>query len=168
MPKTSNRWRRVRLVLYSLLLLLVLASGAFVVWATWIPVPMPEALAALQSDAQVQVTTDNWLVFQPISKTAISGFIIYPGGKVDPHAYAPTAHTIAAAGYLVIIPSMPLNLAVLAPDRADQIMAAYPAIKKWAIGGHSLGGTMAAAYVYQHPSVKALVYGQPIQPTTTR
>ncbi len=157
MPKTSNRWRRVRLILYSVLLLLILAAGGFVIWATWIPAPLPEALTALQSDAQVQVITDHWLVFQPISKTATSGLIIYPGGKVDPRAYAPAAHTLADAGYLVIIPSMPLNLAVLAPNRADQIIAAYPTIKKWAIGGHSLGGAMAAAYVYQHPNVKVLV-----------
>ncbi|MCX6047694.1 MAG: alpha/beta hydrolase [Chloroflexi bacterium] len=157
MPKISSRWGRVRLLLSSLLLLLALAAAIFIVWATWIPAPMPEALAALQSDATVQVITDQWLVFQPVSQTATSGFIIYPGGRIDPRAYAPAAHAMADAGYLVIIPSMPLNLAVLAPDRADQIIAAYPAIQKWAIGGHSLGGTMAAAYVYQHPGIKILV-----------
>ncbi|CAN5787503.1 hypothetical protein BH10CHL1_BH10CHL1_31020 [soil metagenome] len=157
MPQASNRWRRVRLVLYSLLLMIALTAVGFVVWATWIPAPMPEALAALQSDAQVQVTTENWLVFQPISQTIKGGLIIYPGGRVDPRAYAPAAHAIADAGYLVIIPPMPLNLAVLAPDRADQIIAAHPEIKIWAIGGHSLGGTMAAAYVYQHSTIKTLV-----------
>jgi pimeloyl-ACP methyl ester carboxylesterase len=46
---------------------------------------------------------------------------------------------------------MPLNHAVLAPNRADAVIAAHPEIKQWAIGGHSLGGVMAASYVYGHP-----------------
>jgi dienelactone hydrolase len=41
-----------------------------------------------------------------------------------------------------------LSLAVFAPMRATAVMAANPEVDVWAIGGHSLGGAMAARYVY--------------------
>jgi len=46
---------------------------------------------------------------------AESGFIMYPGGRVDARSYAPAAHSIAAHGFLVVIVPMPLNLAIFAP-----------------------------------------------------
>jgi pimeloyl-ACP methyl ester carboxylesterase len=53
---------------------------------------------------------------------------------------------------------MPLNLAVLAPESADEVIDHFNAIERWAIGGHSLGGAMAARYVDSNPdAVKGLV-----------
>jgi pimeloyl-ACP methyl ester carboxylesterase len=46
---------------------------------------------------------------------------------------------------------MPFNLAVFKPAAADAVIAAHPEITHWVIGGHSLGGAMAANYVYTHP-----------------
>jgi pimeloyl-ACP methyl ester carboxylesterase len=46
---------------------------------------------------------------------------------------------------------MPLNLAFFGLNRADQVMAAFPDIETWAVGGHSLGGAMAAEYVRANP-----------------
>jgi dienelactone hydrolase len=40
---------------------------------------------------------------------------------------------------------------VFAPNAAEDIMADYPQIQHWAVGGHSLGGAMAANYAYQFP-----------------
>ncbi len=111
--------------------------------------------AATQTDAQVQVKTARWLEFRPIGQTPRAGLIFYPGGLVHPEAYSPLARAIAAQGYLVVIPPMPLNLAVFASDRASEVMAAYPEIRRWAVGGHSLGGAMAARYAYQHPGAVA-------------
>jgi len=65
---------------------------------------------------------------------------------VDPRAYASTARGLAEDGYLVVIVPMPLDLAFFAPGRAAEVMAAFPGIKNWAIGGHSLGGAMAANF----------------------
>ena len=143
------RW--LRWILAGSLVVFVLAALGFVLWALWIPAPMPEALAALESDEQVHVTTDPWLIFTPVTTPVKGGFILYPGGRVDERAYAPAAHAIAAEGYLVVITPMPLHLAVFAPNRAQEVMAAYPKVTEWAIGGHSLGGAMAANYVYNHP-----------------
>jgi pimeloyl-ACP methyl ester carboxylesterase len=48
---------------------------------------------------------------------------------------------------------MPLNLAVFAPMRAADVIAARPGIERWAIGGHSLGGAMAARFVRDEPEL---------------
>jgi pimeloyl-ACP methyl ester carboxylesterase len=47
---------------------------------------------------------------------------------------------------------MPLNLAFFAPHRAQSVIQAFPGITHWAVGGHSLGGAMAARFAYQHAS----------------
>lgn len=151
MPKS------VRILLAILSLILVLSAG-FVVWGETPARPMPGALAALSSDGQVSVTPDGWLVFAPATGTPKAGFIIYPGGRVDYQAYAPAAHRIAAEGYLAVIARMPLNLAVLDAGAASRILEAYPDIQAWAIGGHSLGGAMAANFAAKHPgAVQGLV-----------
>jgi len=142
--------KRLRMVLLGLLVVVLLAGGAFVVWAETPLGPMPEAVAALQSDAAVDVQTDPWLVFTPSGQMPTVGLIFYPGGRVDARSYAPPARTIAAQGYLVVIPPVPLNLAVFAPDVAADVMAAHPEIERWFVGGHSLGGAMAASFAYNH------------------
>jgi hypothetical protein len=130
--------------------IVLFAVIGFIVWGMIIPEPMPEALSAMQSDSQVIVTSDPWITFQPADQSATTGLIIYPGGRVDPRAYAPLAHAIASQGYLVIIVPMPLNLAVLGSSRAASVIETYPDIQHWVIGGHSLGGSMAALYADKH------------------
>ncbi|MEI2827842.1 MAG: alpha/beta hydrolase [Dermatophilaceae bacterium] len=149
---------RKRILLLAPLALLVLAALGFVAWASLIPAPMPEATQALSSNTQVNVETQNWLVFRP-AQAPSTGFIFYPGGRVDARAYAPYAQAISAQGYLVVIAPMPLNLAIFGVDKAAQVQAAFPEIKRWAIGGHSLGGSMAATFAAQHPAqVQGLVF----------
>ena len=110
------------------------------------------ALLAMESDDQVLYSTngDGWLIFTPQENEPNVGFIFYPGGNVDPRAYASLAHQIASVGHQVIIPPMPFDLAVFAPNRAAEVIMAYPGIDIWAVGGHSLGGAMAAAYAADH------------------
>ncbi len=137
-------WRRFW---WTLILIPILLALGFVGWARTPPAPMPEALAALQSDTQVQVEGGGWYVFRPAAGAPQVGVIVYPGGRVDPRAYAPAARQIAAQGYLVVVTPMPLNLAVFASSRAREVIAAYPDIRHWVVGGHSLGGAMAAHFL---------------------
>jgi pimeloyl-ACP methyl ester carboxylesterase len=46
---------------------------------------------------------------------------------------------------------MPLNLAILDPDRALEVMRRFPQITRWVVGGHSLGGVAAAGFAAGHP-----------------
>ena len=111
----------------------------------------PEALAALQSDAAVSISQEQWIVFTPAGASPTKGMIFYPGGECDERGYAEPLREIAAAGYLVVLVPMPLQLAVFAPDSATEVIAAFPEIQSWAIAGHSLGGSMAARYTHHHP-----------------
>ena len=112
--------RRNKIILGSLLLVTIVLVG-FVVWAETPLGPMPEAFEALQNDSAVTVSMGNWLIFKPLSSNASKGFIIYPGGRVDYRSYAPTAHAIAAEGYLCVIVSMPLNLAIFGVNIARKV-----------------------------------------------
>jgi hypothetical protein len=130
----------------------------FVVWAETPPEPMLEAYDALESDSAVTVSTKDWIIFQPEISNKNVGFVIYPGGRVDFRSYAPMAHRIAAEGYLVVIVRMPFNLAVFGVNIASDVIKSYSQISSWVVGGHSLGGTIAAQFAHESPSqVKGLV-----------
>mgnify|MGYP001823018719 FL=1 len=134
---------------------LLVAGVAGYVWLTDLPDPMPEAVAATSSDDLVTVTDDPWLTFTPAEPSA-AGLVFYPGGRVPPEAYAPALQAIAEAGYTTVVPDMPFGLAVLSPDVANEVIEAHPEVERWVIGGHSLGGAMAASYADGHDTVDGL------------
>ncbi|WP_017416621.1 alpha/beta hydrolase [Clostridium tunisiense] len=115
------------------------------------------AFNTLKSDSLVTVEENGDILFSPVSKKKNIGFIFYPGGKVEASAYGPLAKEIAAKGYTVVIAKMNFNLAVLSPNKADAIINKYIDINTWVIGGHSLGGVMAADYAFDHDKIKGLV-----------
>lgn len=155
----QNLMRTWTKILLAIAVVLLLAVAAFVIWAYTPLGPMPEALAALESDAAVQVTTDRWYTFQPTGESRSTGLIFYPGGRVDARSYAPPARALAEQGYPVVIVPMPLNLAVLGSGRAADVIAANPQVERWAIAGHSLGGAMAATFTHGNPdAVEGLVF----------
>lgn len=78
------------------------------------------------------------------------GFIFYPGGKVEYTAYEPLMIKLASQGIFCVLLKMPFNLAVLDINAANGISELYPDIDIWYIGGHSLGGSMAASYAAKH------------------
>jgi len=135
--------------------------------------PLPPALDALASDSAVAfstVTVDSWdgttpapaddniyYAFEPKKTVPTVGFIILPGGNCDPRSYAPAAHAIAALGFSTFIIPMPNCVAVPGYLRADKIINDYGKIKKWAIGGHSVGGLAAAIYARTSNRVSGVV-----------
>ena len=76
-----------------------------------------------------------------------TGLIFYPGAKVEYYSYLPILEKIKdGTGISCILVKMPFNMAIFDVDRADEIMDEFPDIKKWYIGGHSMGGAMASNY----------------------
>lgn len=142
--------RRLRRFMYGVLIMVLLAVAGFVGWAETPLGPDARAVAALATTGTVAVEQNEWIVFRPQESTATAGFIFYPGGRVDPQSYAPLARAIAERSFLVVIVPMPLNLAVLAPNRANEVIAAFPDVQRWAVGGHSLGGAMACTFAAEH------------------
>ena len=140
--KTGKR----RGLLLLVILAAVLAVGVYV--NDYYPAG-PGALAALESDETVTVErNDDAVVFRPAEPQA--GLIFYPGGKVEHTAYAPLLRQLAERGVLCVLPEMPLRLAVLDADAAADIPEQFPQVEDWYLGGHSLGGAMAAGYAADH------------------
>ncbi len=115
------------------------------------------ALDALQSHSNVTVTnTDEHIAFLPRDSAKV-GLIFYPGARVDAEAYAVFMHGLARQGYATFLVKMPLGLAFFGTDRATTLISAYPALQTWVLGGHSLGGAVAADFVATHPHVRGLL-----------
>ncbi len=118
--------------------------------------PAPQALKALEPDPLLNVSrTDYGWVFLPNGPVR-GGLAFYPGGLVEPQAYAPVLRRIAQAGYRVALLQVRFNLAVTEQGKARQAIAEAPALA-WAVGGHSLGGVVASNYAQSNPGVRALV-----------
>ena len=92
---------------------------------------------ALESDVEVTVTNTE------------SAMVFYPGAKVEEISYAPLMKQLAANGLDCYLVTMPGNLAIFGMNKATDVMTAYK-YKHWYIGGHSLGGAMAASYAADH------------------
>ena len=147
-------------VLLGLLVVAVIGTLGFVAWAETPVPPTDIALQALNSDAQVTVTQHNgFITFEPASQRTTTGFIFYPGGRVDYRAYAPVLRKIAEQGYFVALVKVRLNLAFFDVNAADKVIAAFPEIERWGIGGHSLGGVAAALYTKDHlDTIRAIAF----------
>lgn len=98
---------------------------------------------ALQSTKTVTVKVEkDRTVFEP--EKYDTGLVFYPGGKVEYQAYAPLMQKYAEKGILCVLVKMPFNLAVFDTEKAEDVIDDYGKVKNWYIGGHSLGGSMAA------------------------
>ena len=106
------------------------------------------AVFAPEDNVSVSVIDSGNVVFEP--QEAKTGIIFYPGGKVEHNAYQPLMAELARKGVLCVLVKMPFNLAVFDINAADGIQEQYPEIEDWYIGGHSLGGSMAASYLADH------------------
>ncbi len=102
---------------------------------------------------QVYKDNGNSLVFDVEESSTEIGFIIYPGGKVEPEAYAPLAKQISDLGYLTVIAEFTFNLGIVDTNAASSIIKKYNYIDEWIIVGHSLGGTAASIYADEHDDV---------------
>jgi len=126
--------------------MLALGFSALLVWSkTGTYSAGNTALSALLSSEDVTVTQDEYITLKPTQKVE-TGLIFYPGGLVEPAAYAPVLHQTAENGVMVVVTPMPFNLAIFNPFAANDVIEAYPHINKWFIAGHSLGGAAAAIY----------------------
>jgi len=102
------------------------------------------ALAALSSDDVVSVSKADygWFFDGPSEENIL---VFYPGAKVEETAYAPMLHVLARQGMDVCLVKMPFRLAFLSVDKASEVLEE----KKYEncyVGGHSLGGAMAANF----------------------
>ena len=145
----NKRKRKIFIITASIVLALAMIVGVFAIYLGDYYRADNEAIGAfLQEGATWKEEPDGRIVFEPEGVT--KGFIFYPGGKVEHTAYIPLMQACAEEGILCVLVEMPFNLAVLDVNAADGIRQEYPEIEDWYIGGHSLGGSMAASYLADH------------------
>ena len=103
-----------------------------------------------------QLLEDGTILYAP--ETADTGLIFYPGGKVEHTAYEPLMKALASEGILCVLTEMPFRIAMFDMNAADGIKEQYPDITEWYMGGHSLGGSIAAMYLGEnHADYKGLI-----------
>lgn len=143
----KKKWARMLIVVLAVVLVIV---GACAIYLGNYYRADEQALAsfAMPEGVTREVLADGTVVFTP--KSPQTGLIFYPGGKVEHTAYEPLLKALAARGVLCVLIEMPFRLAVLDSDAADGVQEKFPQIKHWYIGGHSLGGSMAASYLETH------------------
>ena len=107
------------------------------------------AVMMLRTDEYASVTSSqNGLLFD--GPGAEDLLIFYPGAKVQETSYAPLLRQIAEGGMDVFLVRMPFRLAFFGSNKADEALQETADYANVYIGGHSLGGAMAANYAAEH------------------
>lgn len=139
----NHIWKKILIISTAIVVVMIAALGIYVAnyyHATDITFAEEENIT--------KVEYEDYIVYG--DSTEGTAFIFYPGGKVETEAYEPILCEIVKEGGCAILVKMPFHLAVFNADAADSIMQDFPQIEHWYIGGHSLGGAMAADYAAEH------------------
>jgi len=101
---------------------------------------------------EVEENADYMVLRSSFPDNDKAGIIFYPGGLVDPHAYILALEDLVLEdNRTVVILKVTSNLAIWNSQKATSILADFPAINKWVVGGHSLGGSTACIDLFNNP-----------------
>ncbi len=147
--RKHSRRHPLRAICIFILLLLVAASAGIYVYTADYYHAGETAISISQSEELKEYA--HWLELTAESdKDEMTGLIFYPGAKVEYTAYLPLLKKLQAEGIHCFLVEMPLNLAFLGKNRAEDIITAHPEIDAWYMAGHSLGGAFASAFASDH------------------
>jgi pimeloyl-ACP methyl ester carboxylesterase len=148
--RTRPRPRGWRLAGRIVLAVLAVAWIAAIAWLRPFSAAEPALTSMVSTDAIRVTETATSIVMAPASGAGATGILFQPGAKVEARAYAAVLRPLAEAGFTVVIPKQPLGIAFLATGAFEAARDAFPGISNWIVGGHSLGGTVAAIDAEQH------------------
>jgi hypothetical protein len=140
--------KRNKIALISIILLVVLLAGAFIIYVSDYYRADYTANSIIQSETNLRVQ-DNMMILSSATPSD-TALIFYPGAKVEYTAYVPILEKLRQNGITCILIKMPFNMAIFDPNAADKVFNELPDIKNWYIGGHSMGGAMASTYAANH------------------
>ena len=149
-----NKKKRKKIILLAVLAAVLIIIGACAVWlATYYRADM-DAIVSYSDDhlsSVVQDTLENGDIAFMSTAEPEYGIIFYPGARVEHTAYIPLMKKLAEDGILTYICRMPLNLALLDMNAAENALRRYPGVEHWYLAGHSMGGVAAAKYLAHDP-----------------
>ena len=144
----KHKRKRLLIATTTILVLVIIVGACAVYLGDYYRADHDAIGAILPQGTTWKEKADGTIVFEP--EAATKGLIFYPGGKVEHTAYTPLMEMLASEGILCVLVEMPFRLAVLDVGAADGIPEAFPEVERWYLGGHSLGGSMAASYLASH------------------
>lgn len=152
--RNPERERRLWLSLIGALVVVGLT-----VVAIWIrPFGATESgLEAMQGSDAVSVSQTGSRILMEPDGDPVGGLVFYPGARVDARAYANILTPVVEAGWEVVIVKPPFGIAFFSTSFAERWIEERPSLDTWAVGGHSLGGVVAASAADRDRGVDALV-----------
>ena len=141
MMKKKTWLKRFFVIILTFILVTIIGGWIYLEQATYSPTEEAKATSLLGDDR------GNVLVFK--GKTDYPAIIFYQGALVEKESYSIWASNIAEVGYSVYLVQMPLNLAVLNGNIAEEIISEYE-LEEVVMGGHSLGGVMSSRFAATH------------------
>lgn len=141
--------KTLKITLLTLVAIIALSAIAFIIYASDYYHADDVAVAVLSRNNGIEVV-DNLTIISPSTPSDV-GLIFYPGAKVEHTVYLPILNKLRQNGITCVLIKMPFNFAFFDANAADRVYEILPNIKKWYIGGHSLGGAMASSYASNNP-----------------
>ena len=77
----------------------------------------------------------RWREYSFGEKDAKVGVIFYQGAKVEAEAYSYLGEALAKDGHFVVMPKLPLNLAILGINEVDSVIEQYPEVQNGMLQG---------------------------------
>ena len=158
---TSRILRGIGRAALALLLVLVLVTLGFLVWAHMVMQgDRDRALDVWTTETVTVTSTDHSVVLAPTTGGTDTGLVFIPGAKVDPYAYMyKLSGVVEEAGVTVVITKPALNLAFFDTHPLADYAADASEVEHWYVGGHSLGGVRACMLVdaASEPGIDGLV-----------
>lgn len=139
-----KKWVKVFLMLFVISVALIMATAIYA--SDYYRAVAVDAYITSGNAVAVSQIDEGYFFDGPGTEDAL---IFYPGAKVDETSYAPLLNSLAEQGVDCFLVRMPMKLAFLGMNNADNIRAEY-SYAHYYLAGHSLGGAMAADYAVEH------------------
>lgn len=152
----SSKQKKILIISAVIAAVIAIAAGVMTYLLDYYPADSEAAVSASSDYCTVIEYGDSLRAYEPFGGTKY-GMIFYPGAKIEYTAYEPLMEQLAEKGVLCLLVKMPFNLAIFDKDAADGMNSIYPEIEHWYIGGHSLGGTMAADFAAENSGIEGVV-----------
>lgn len=147
--------KRPRLALYTMLIVALIFATTIYLGRSY--KPSDEAKAVLTATDILLTQTTREIRVASLSADKSLGFLIYPGGQIQPASYLPLARETALRfNSTVVIVKFPLNLAFFDWKVGARVMH-DESIDKWILLGHSLGGAFGSKLAVADPRIFGMV-----------